>query len=322
MIGGVEKEKLTKESILKRVTEQQIYEFYWKPFKLGHIYSSPFRKDSMPSFGIYRTANNTLRHHDFGNEAMSGNCFSFVCNLRGITLWEALHLIEKDLCLGSGIYKPPAIFTVEKKQVEINITAKNFTQEELKYWNQYAQDITDLKKNDVYSVDKLWINGFPQNIKGELCFAYLLTEEGKEYLKIYRPFSQDKWKYNGPNKLISGWDRVKDGGERVIITGSKKDEMCIRKLTEDCCSTQSESKTSISPEKIEFFQNNWKRRIIGWDADPPGVEACTYYNKTHNFEYVNVPKSLYRDGVKDWADFVASYGLGQLQYYLKNKNVL
>lgn len=328
MILGQERINLTKESILQRCSEKQIYEYYWGSFKVGNIYSSPLRKDPAPSFGIYTTKNNHLRHHDFGDEKNSGNCFSFVSQIKGgLGLNDVLELIEKDLGLIQvSSIKNTANIQYIKRKTEISITAKKFTQEELRYWNQYAQDISDLKKNDVYSVDKLWINGYKQDTKGDLCFAYLfIDEDGKEYLKIYRPYAKDradKWKNSCPNTLISGWDRIKNGGKRVIIVGSKKDEICIRKLTEDCCSTQNESKTALTEEKIKFFQDNWERSIIGWDPDPPGIEACTYYNKTHGFEYVNVPNKLYLSGTKDWSDVVSDYGIGTLQTYLKNRGVL
>lgn len=327
MIGGVEKSKwdLTKESILQRVTEKQIYEFYWRSFRIGHIYPSPLRKDSMPSFGIYATKNNTLRHHDFGKEEDSGNCFSFVSKIRGgLDLRSVLELINKDMCLGAPVRMASPVIYREKTKTDIQIIQKKFTQEDLKYWNQYAQDISDLKRNNVYSVDKLWVGSFRVDLGNDLCYAYLFLQDGIEYLKIYRPYAvnrADKWKYNGPNTLISGWDSIKDGGEKVIIVGSKKEEMCMQKLGLDVCSTQCESKSVLTESNIKFFQEKWKRRIIAWDPDPAGVEACTYYNQ-FGFDYANVSKYLYKSGVKDWADLTSSYGIGWLQQYLKNKNVL
>lgn len=338
MIKGKEKEKLDKQTILNKVDDYNIIRFYLgQDFNFKKKYPSPFRGkvDKKPNLTFFSGDDNRILYKDFAN-GKSGDCFSFVQELYGITFKEALIRIDSDLCLGIKS-KPTKTFKIQLKEKPdsihkqskvIQITSKPFTLEELKYWEDYQISQEDLIRKNVFSIEKLYINKqLVPNYNKELRFAYLFDD----YLKIYSPLSQGyKWVSSCPNDFISGFDEIKYKifkgiqAKRLIISKSVKDEMILSKFFKDVCSTQNESKESINRENMEWILKGYKPEnvYISYDSDDAGVEASTYYTKNYGFNYVNVPKVFRREGIKDWADLVKHKGLDTMENYLKIKKLL
>ena len=150
MIIGKKKEHLTTETILKKISEYDIFKWYMptKSWKINQVTFSPFRNERNPSFLIGNKLGN-LSFIDFTDTSKKGDCFTFVkllFNLSNIN--ETLVLINKDFNLGilSGKYNVEYKKIIEKyKQPEsegkryslIQVITKSFTQEELNYWNSY-----------------------------------------------------------------------------------------------------------------------------------------------------------------------------------------
>ena len=202
MITGIKRARLTAEAILDKISDYDIFRFYMphQNWKINVVTNSPFRNERNPSFVIgYRSGQ--LKFIDFGDTSKTGNCFSFVQMLYNLPDFsEALIKIDKDFDLGiaSGVstnnyvriisdYAQPT--SVIKREYFIQVKARKFTNEELAYWNEYYQDIDDLRENNVYSVDTVYLNKkkFPLK-ETELRFGYLY--EG--HWKIYRPFASKK----------------------------------------------------------------------------------------------------------------------------------
>ena len=333
MIKGKVKIELTGDNILKMISEYDIFRFYMpnQKWKINEATNSPLHEDSHPSF-LIGNKNGYLTFIDF-SMSLSGDAFEFVKALHGCTYGEALKIVDRDFGLGIsdvsnlGEYKR---IVSEYKQPEeckekhysmIQMITRKFTNEELKYWSEYYQDIDDLKREHIYSIDKLFLNRKRFPLKNtELRFAYLYDNK----IKVYRPFAGKKSKWVPNNVPII----VMDGKENIIncdtafINKSKKDYMLMLKVFPCSCAIQHEGMAPFSQENIEFLKTNSKRQILSFDSDIPGVTNSQQITKLFDFDYCNVPRKYLSENIKDWAELGRVYGLKVIEDYLKERKIL
>jgi DNA primase len=333
MIQGKKRVKLTPDSILDKISEYDIYKFYMphQNWKINVVTYSPFRNEKNPSFIIgYRGG--ALRYCDFGDSSKKGGCFNFVMMLFNVSLNDALLMIDRDFDLGimnasstknyeriiSDYAQPTA---TSKREYFIQVKTRKFTNEELAYWNGYYQDIDDLRANNVYSIDTVYLNKQKFPIKDtELRFGYLY--EG--YWKIYRPFADKKNKWmpnNVPITMMDGLDDITDC-DVAFINKSKKDYMVMKKVFPCCCAVQNEGMGCFSEENVDFIKENSERQILSFDSDETGVKNSRLITDKFGFEYCNVPRIYLDEGIKDWADLARIHGLKTIEKYLTQKELI
>ena len=333
MIQGRKKVKLTPDSILDKITEYDIYKMYMphQNWKINVVTYSPFRNEKNPSFIIgYRGG--ALRFVDFGDSSKKGGCFNFVMMLFNISLNDALLMIDRDFDLGivsgsstknyerivSDYVQPTA---TSKREYFIQVKTRRFTNEELAYWNGYYQDIDDLRANNVYSIDTVYLNKQKFPIKDtELRFGYLY--EG--HWKIYRPFADKKNKWmpnNVPITMMDGLDDITDC-DVAFINKSKKDYMVMKKVFPCCCAVQNEGMGCFSEENVEFIKENSERQILSFDSDETGVKNSKLISDKFGFDYCNVPRLYLDEGIKDWADLARVHGLKTIEKYLTQRELI
>lgn len=330
MIKGQVKKTITPKLILDKISEYDIYRFYLGNFKLGKAFKSPFRRDKNPSF-VVRPASSGLYHVDYGNEDYKGDCFNLVSQLFGISFTDTLNKIDQDFGLGLGKstkrdyqriisqYDQP---TLEKKYVHILVITRAMTSEELAYWNQYHLSADDLKTNQVFGVQKIYMNRqLVRNYGNELRFAYF----NEPHWKIYQPNIKDKKKKFYPNNTPN--DYIEKLGNLVntdigIITKSRKDRMVISKIFPHVCSTQNESSSAFTEDNIEFLINNCKRPYIAFDNDPPGKKASQELTETYGWKHINVPDKYIPEKITDFADLAKAYGMDAVIKHFQTKGIL
>lgn len=339
MIKGVKKTPLTVENILKRISEYDIFRYYMsieakeKDWKLNKGTFSPFRDEDNPSF-LIGNKNGYLSFIDFTDTSKRGDCFTFVKMLYpGLENMDSvLKKIDKDFGLGilpqnnSGEYKKilsqysqPEEETGKHYSV-IQVITRKFTNEELAYWNEYYQDITDLRREHIYSVAKVYLNRqlFPLS-DTELRFGYLYDN----HWKIYRPFGGKKSKWIPNNVPITAMDGKTEiiNCKTAFINKSKKDYMVIRKIFPTTCAVQNEGLACFSEENVSYLKSNSQRQILSFDSDVPGVQNSQQITQMFGFGYCNVPRKYLPDGIKDWAQLAHDYGLETVRDYLKERGI-
>lgn len=334
MIKGKIKSELTSDSILKLISEYDIFMFFMpnKTWKINEVTHSPFRKDEHPSF-LIGNKNGYLSFIDFGDTDKSGDCFALVQKLHNCSYNQALEIIDKSFGLGISDttdigkyktivseYKQPEECK-EKHYVMVQAITRKFTNEELAYWNRYHQDITDLRRENIYSIDKVFLNRKRFSLSPtELRFGYLYGDKWK----IYRPFAPKKSKWVPNNVSIT----TMDGKENIVncdiafIGKSKKDHMVIHKLFPNSCAVQQEGIACFSLDNVEFLKANSNRQILSFDSDVPGVTNSQQITKLFNFEYCNVPRQYLSENIKDWAELGAVHGMKVIEDYLRQKQIL
>jgi len=333
MIKGRKRINLTPDAILDKISEYDIYKMYMphQNWKINVVTYSPFRNEKNPSFIIgYRGG--ALRFCDFGDSSRKGGCFNFVMMLFNVSLNDALLMIDRDFDLGivsgsstknyeriiSDYAQPTA---TSKREFFIQVKTRKFTHEELAYWNGYYQDIDDLRANNVYSIDTVFLNKQKFPIKDtELRFGYLY--EG--HWKIYRPFADKKNKWmpnNVPITMMDGLQDIKDC-DVAFINKSKKDYMVMKKVFPCCCAVQNEGLGCFSEENVEYIKENSDVQILSFDSDETGVKNSQLITEKFGFEYCNVPRIYLEEGIKDWADLARIHGLKTIEKYLTQRELI
>mgnify|MGYP003307397942 CR=1 FL=1 len=88
---------LTKDFILSKVKEEEIWSHYGVPITKG-LFCSKLRQDKTPTCSLYRNRSGRLIMKDFGTN-WSGDCFAYVSELYNISFYEALQTIANDFGL-------------------------------------------------------------------------------------------------------------------------------------------------------------------------------------------------------------------------------
>jgi len=331
MIKGRKRVELTMDSILEKVTPFDIYYHFMpsKDWKLNDVTLSPFKTEDHPSFIIGNKYGN-ITHIAFNNTALRGDCFAFVKQLHNLsTLDDVLSKIDDEMGLGiRGVKKDYEIVISSYKQPEITkrntyiqIVTRKFTKEELSYWNQYHQDISDLRKNNIYSIKTLYFNKqkFPLK-ETELRFGYFYPKGG--YWKIYCPTASKKRKWLGNVPLNTSWGEENLEKDRNgLVCKSLKDYMVCRKVFSHVCGVQNESLGAFSPEFVESIKSKSKEIFYGGDSDKPGKEASYAITSLLGFKHINPPDPLLQECCKDFADMGRYKGLSYIEKHFKTKGL-
>lgn len=334
MIKGKRRVELNIDTVLSRITPYDIFKYYMPTnnWAVNHVTTSPFRKDQNASFMIGNRSGR-LGFIDFGDGELKGDCFTFVRKMFGFdSLDITLKMIDYDFNLGiikgelTEIDKIPNKCEVQpetagKRYSLIQVSTRAFTQEELAYWNLFYQDITDLKKEHIYSINKLYLNKKLFSLKPtELRFGYYYSG----HWKIYRPHAPRRQKWVPNNVPIDVMDGKKNiiGVKNAFINKSKKDYIVIKKIYPYTCAVQYEGEAAFTEENVAFLKNNSEIQTLSFDSDVAGVKNSLQITKKYGFGYCNVPRQYLAQHINDWAGLAEKYDLELVKQCLTNKGII
>ena len=131
--------ELSKELILRRVSEEEIFSFYGVPIQKG-LFCSKIRVDKNPTCSIYRNKTGRLIVHDFG-DGSSYDCFGYVQALFQVSYYTALNIIANDFGIIEKIKltknKPKLEYNGEKVEenttARINVEIRDFNEKDLQW---------------------------------------------------------------------------------------------------------------------------------------------------------------------------------------------
>ena len=325
------KKSIQEEDLLERVSDTDIFKKYFGDFDYCTSYHSTFRKDDDPSTGFYVTSKGRVIYNDLHPEGESYSSIGFVMKLFGLSFGDALKKIWNELVLDNEGNEKPLEFKNNclekvKEDKEFAIIPKPvFSDEALEYWNRYSITEKELKENEVYEIKRVFINGkITPNKKDDLKFAYRINNGDKSYLKIYTP-SAKKFKWVGPVPLSCpfGWDELPFKSKTLIITKSQKDRIILKKFFTDVIALQNESLAALSEKQAQFLMTKYKRIILNFDCDKPGLKAANDFVKAYGWDTFTTPQTLWEEKkIKDCSDLVEEYGIEVLKKYLKKEKVL
>ena len=330
------KPNITKDFILSKVNQESIMQHYTGlDVSSKKLMLSPFRVDNHFTVSFYKSKSDILYLHDFAtNEHI--NCFQAVMKKFGVNYYEALNIIAKDFNLIEGEnnkseVQPTIVAPLkETKSSIIQVQIKDYSNEELEWWNKFGISKRTLKKFHVYSLEHVFVNGELKFTSSKQCpiYGYYFGKDKncKELWKIYFPTNKEhgiRFLNNLPNKKLQGYKQLKDSDDILIITKSQKDCMCFYEFNINAVSPSSES-TFCSEKQIEEFKNRFKHIIVMYDQDKAGKHNMYKIRlKYPELDYFVIPSYL---KAKDFSDLVKLYGkekvkelLNKCLNYFKNK---
>lgn len=326
---------IRKDDIL-RATDKgvQVFRFYLPVnFKVGKNFLNPFYKDTKASCNIYYDRKGgVFKMKDFGNEEYSGDCFELVGKLNGLSckepkeFVEIMEIINRDLHLGFSSheeyqvshYKVPqkaeVITEVAKERVKrpYTIVQKPYSSLELAFWEKSGISESVLKQYRVVSLKKF----SSENAEGK-SFSFVSNAEepvfgymGKQFIKVYRPFSQIRFLYAGDlgENYCFGLEQLPAKGDLLFITGGEKDVMSLAAHGFHAICFNSE--TACIPETlIHRLSFRFKHIILLYDVDKTGLESSAKRErelKSYGVKRLLLPLS----GTKEEKDVSDYFALG------------
>jgi hypothetical protein len=271
--------------------------------KVGKSFKSPFYQDSKASCYIYLDKkSNIYKFKDFGDSEYSGDCFFFVSKTFGYScddksdFIKVLEIIDGELGLGLEDQKQkferivrdsngavttavniPSIhdgFLTAKNKLPIQY--KEFSNEELLFWNQYGISVDVLKRYNVLSIETY--HGISkenkefilQNKNDQPIFGY----QGRRYTKIYRPYSQLRFLYTGEitENYVFGLEQLPVRGDILFITGGEKDVLSLVSHGFHAICLNSET-AHIPKNLLRGLSYRFKHITLLYDTDETGKNS-------------------------------------------------
>lgn len=334
---------ITPNWILSRITDAQIFFHYHGRFRLGESCRSTLRVDKNPSVTFFVGDNGKLIYYDF-KEGRSLDCFGYVQRAFNVNYDKALNKVATDF----GLINPKTIdnprrieLALEegakldrdfKKETLIQFTTKPWDKETLKYWSLFEITESELRTENVYPVDRLFLNkqeiynpmNTPRYAKVETYTPNLAEPDYiKHGVKIYSPYDQSmKWLSSIPIHIPFGLDTLNYESNVVFITKSFKDMIVLKKVFDSVIATQNESEASMSEMTIVMLDKMFDKKIIVFDNDETGVMNSKKFNEK-GFGYFNIPQAeRLKYGIKDPSDYVRFYGIHALEDLFREKHLL
>jgi len=297
---------LTKEDLLQKYTEYDIFKYYIGDFDLGQTMKSPLRRDdNIPSFNVfYSKRHNCLLFKDFAGKR--GDCVRFVQDLMALpTYQDAINQIAKDLCRGESTpikTKTEPQYTKSTVQHYISIIRRSWESRDYGFWKQFGISIKTLEIFNVLPISGYFIDSAYIETK-DLTYAYLEYKDSKLTYKIYRPTAnkENKWRNNNPWGVHAGYRQLPHMGNLLIITKSLKDVMALyENMNIPAIAVQSET-CFIKDTVIDEYKFRFKRVLTLFDNDRQGIEQAESYKLLYDIESIFIPGSY---DTKDFTDLI------------------
>lgn len=217
------------DDILNKVSEVDILNHYLGISTLPILINSPFRQDKNPSVSVFINRNNNVIFKDFGTHK-SYNLWSFLEDYWCCNYEEVLNRLNKDLNNIKNITGTLKVTHYKQyihKSSKLEVTIREWRDYDLQYWESYGINLEWLKFGRVYPISYIFINGnrFPAE---KHAYVYIEKKDGNITMKVYQPFSERmKWLSKHDNSVWDLWDKLPQKGNKLIITSSRKDALCI-----------------------------------------------------------------------------------------------
>lgn len=262
---GINNFKITKEVILKNISQEKIFSIYFNlPIEIinhaintGELICSPIRTDIHPTCGFRYNNKGQLKFRDFSGYFW-GDCFDaaalIISNitkenlninnkehfrkvLRHIayTFKDIIFGTEKDIYLIEKIHT--SINNIKNKKYHIELVIREWNNYDKFYWDKFGVNFHWLNINFVYPVEQYYID---RNINPEPkyyynskdpCYAYFLGKDknGIDNIKLYFPYrDKNKTRFiTNANHLEGIYNLNRNDYNYIIITKSSKDRLSL-----------------------------------------------------------------------------------------------
>jgi hypothetical protein len=312
--------QITKDEILKYITELQILERYCSNYKtIDSSFKSEFYNDRNASCRIVISASGIPYYKDFGN----GDyflAFDYVSRKYGSNYHETCNIIANDFGLKSTNFNvtPQLLISNDspklvKVKSNIQVVVRPFNMLDYYYWNQYHISLATLQLFNVKACKNVYLvkgdKHYVFNHKNDSpLYSYKFFKNNTEYLKIYSPYSttkEGKWLSNVGSDCLQGYDQLKNSGELLILTKSMKDVLCLYEMQYSSVAVQAET-NDLSKKSYEELSKRFTTIISLYDNDEAGKNGAQKLLDKYNILPIFIPEIT---GCKDISDFIKSNNL-------------
>ncbi len=329
-----------KDKILKYVTEADIAIGFWptgRELKFNTAIKSPFRTDECPSF-IIGNKYGGITYKDMGDYNFRGDIWKFVQQIEGLqTFRQVIDKIDQRFNLGYSNKKVEGqkIITWEQPKLEIKpppliqVSVRKFNKTELTWWNLRSQDISDLKREEIYAPSTIYRNRKKIELM-EHTYCYWCPDICK--WKLYRPLAPKRvkntpvWQWKWDNSIgtltyVENLNKMK--GAIGILNKARKDRMVIRKATgiDAICSVQAEDPSALTDETLYQIWTNCETKVVVSDSDKKGKVFSHWLTDEHGYIHCNTPDE-YLPEVNDFDGMAVKYGLDSVTKHFRSKGLI
>lgn len=314
---------LSKENILDRVSQYEIFKFYVPWFEPGRSIKTPFANENRPSFWTKVDYDGNIFFKDFGR-GYTGDCFKLVMLLFGCDFHTALYKINEDIKLGLGtpnskkinlnyadhqnLIQREKVIPEETEVANISYRTRDWQIHDIHFWISHgcSQHVVNLL--GVNPIDAFWIGS--KYYKADK-YAYAWNTSNNR-VKIYQPYNKSvgpnnehgylKWRSNTNNQALQGESILPSSGHILLFQSSLKDIACVKSLFNVPSVAPNGEHGIIPKEKRDDFENRFERIGVLYDNDEAGIKSATQICEESNYELFILPTVDLK--TKDPSDFV------------------
>jgi 5S rRNA maturation endonuclease (ribonuclease M5) len=316
---------LSKEEILKLVSEEQIYKYYLGDnFSINKSILVPWREkiNSIPSLNLFYSSNGTLLWKDHSYSEV-GNVFQFVMKFNNCNYFEALKKIQYDIIINSN-HNPGSLSNnqnnlrnikrlpdINRKQEIKRIIheSKDWGIKDLTWWKDQGISRETLDLFNISNGDKVFYNGKLWLTSSIYNPIYIYSQDST--IKIYRPLMPKGKRFLGnmKNSTILGLNLIPDNYNELIILG---------KAYKDCASIWENNKIKSickagescywTTEDIERIKKKSTKLILLGDFDYTGVMIVNKAKRDFNLPYIFMSTNRHERRL-DYTDSVLKNGI-------------
>lgn len=272
------KSSISLEDILSKTSEVEILYYYLGVVTIPTVIQSPLRKDRRPSMGLYSPDGKKIFYKDFSTNDR-GNLFTLLGKLWGLSYANVLQKVHDDVIKFKSSTKiikqlPHNIKSVShiNENTDLQCKVREWRNYDLEYWNTYGISIKWLEFAEIYPIShKIIIKEGKKYVfaADKYAYAYVERKDKKVTLKIYQPFNKEgfKWSNKNDGSVWDLWNKLPKKGDKLIITSSKKDALCIWANTGiPACSLQAESCMPKS-KVVDELKQRFNKIYVLYDND-------------------------------------------------------
>ena len=308
--------------LLEKIDEPTIIAHYFGVYSYPKVINAPYRNDSHPSLGL--TCNrNKVYFTDFATQEKGGT-FNLLMKTWNLSFHETISKVYRDI---AQFHTTPV-----RKKVQINNGSYKASDSKLEckvrewrsyddaYWNTYGISRKTLIFGDVYPISHIIVTkGNSKSVipAEKYAYAYVERKDGKVTLKIYQPFSKNghKWFSKHDGSTWDLWTKLPAKGDRLIITSSRKDALCIIENTNIPSICMQGEGYLPKPQIIDelkkrfneiyiLYDNDFQSEVNNGRLDGRKIAEC------FNLRQIEIPEKYMS---KDPSDLVKNHGRDTLK---------
>lgn len=301
---------LTKEVILSKVSEEEIFARYGVPVEDG-VFRSPLRTDRHPTCNFYRRRNGRLYLRDHAG-FFWGDCFDLVMQQHRVSFGGALKRVAEDFGLTDKVTFQERI-PLRKIEIPILVSAdirvkrRNWNEYDRAFWKRWDFKRETLELFHISPIDRAWINDesiYAYRKKGEEAYVYHF---GQYDYKVYFPWRDSRRFVHNTSWVLQGYMQLPASGEFVVITKSLKDVAKLYEFGIPAVAPMSET-TLPSPAQMEELAERFGRIIVFYDNDRPGRRQVVRMLRTYGKQFALEPILMPQGQPKDFTDYYEKRG--------------